>query len=96
MSHCAAAAPPVPQNKPLPLRTAVSLPPIDPPKNLHREQRYKTNLHISFFFFLVHLLLNIQFLYEIEILALLFMNGRNFNLKDNGVQREASVLRDEV
>ncbi|KAL9421093.1 hypothetical protein AB3S75_038620 [Citrus x aurantiifolia] len=59
MSHCAAAAPPVPQNKPLPLRTAVSLPPIDPPKNLHREQR-------------------------------------NFNLKDNGDQREASVLRDEL
>ncbi|XP_006483009.2 coiled-coil domain-containing protein SCD2 isoform X4 [Citrus sinensis] len=59
MSHCAAAAPPVPQNKPLPLRTAVSLPPIDPPKNLHREQR-------------------------------------NLNLKDNGDQREASVLRDEL
>ncbi|KAH9774206.1 Myosin [Citrus sinensis] len=59
MSLRAAAAPPVPQNKPLPLRTAVSLPPIDPPKNLHREQR-------------------------------------NFNLKDNGVQREASVLRDEL
>ncbi|KAL9424305.1 hypothetical protein AB3S75_036232 [Citrus x aurantiifolia] len=59
MSHCAAAAPPVTQNKPLPLRTAVSLPPIDPPKNLHREQR-------------------------------------NFNLKDNGDQREASVLRDEL
>lgn len=95
MSLRAAAAPPVPQNKPLPLRTAVSLPPIDPPKNLHREQRYKTNLHISFFFFLVHLLLNIQFLSEIEILVL-FMNGRNFNLKDNGDQHEASVLRDEV
>ncbi|KAK9189194.1 hypothetical protein WN944_020600 [Citrus x changshan-huyou] len=59
MSLRAAAAPPVPQNKPLPLRTAVSLPPIDPPKNLHREQR-------------------------------------NFNLKDNGDQREASVLRDEL
>lgn len=59
MSLRAAAAPPVPQNKPLPLRTAVSLPPIDPPKNLHREQR-------------------------------------NFNLKDNGDQHEASVLRDEL
>ncbi|XP_024956956.1 coiled-coil domain-containing protein SCD2 isoform X3 [Citrus sinensis] len=50
MSHCAAAAPPVPQNKPLPLRTAVSLPPIDPPKNLHREQSlicYKKRMRIS-------------------------------------------------
>lgn len=95
MSHYAAAAPPVPQNKPLPLRTAVSLPPIDPPKNLHREQRYKIKPVDKLFFILVHLLLNIQFLYEIEILVL-FMNGRNFNLKDNGDQREASVLRDEV
>lgn len=59
MSLRAPAAPPVPQNKPLPLRTAVSLPPIDPPRNLHRDKR-------------------------------------NFNLKDNGDQRQASVLRDEL
>ncbi|KAL5760301.1 hypothetical protein ACOSP7_018814 [Xanthoceras sorbifolium] len=49
----------VPQPNKAPLRTAVSLPPIDPPKNLHRDKR-------------------------------------QFKSKDNGDQREASALRDEL
>ncbi|KAK1551960.1 hypothetical protein Q3G72_007998 [Acer saccharum] len=49
---------PMPTNK-APLRTAISLPPIDPPKNHHRDKR-------------------------------------QFSSKDNGDQREASVLRDEL
>ncbi|TXG55968.1 hypothetical protein EZV62_017281 [Acer yangbiense] len=49
---------PMPPNK-APLRTAISLPPIDPPKNHHRDKR-------------------------------------QFSSKDNGDQREASVLRDEL
>ncbi|KAK3223781.1 hypothetical protein Dsin_010806 [Dipteronia sinensis] len=50
---------PMPPNK-APLRTAISLPPIDPPKNHHRDK------------------------------------SRQFGSKDNGDQREASVLRDEL
>ncbi|KAK2636895.1 hypothetical protein Ddye_031687 [Dipteronia dyeriana] len=49
---------PMPPNK-APLRTAISLPPIDPPKNHYRDKR-------------------------------------QFSSKDNGDQRDASVLRDEL